>query len=82
MRIVRWLQSVLWVASAMALAYTAWVFTGRILDRKRLEARTKVAPKAVEAGNSAAQEGPIDPEHALQVARRWLEEYRARKAAH
>ena len=39
MWLLRRLQPVLWVASAVAIAYCAWIFTGRIFERKRLEQR-------------------------------------------
>lgn len=39
MRFLRWIQPFLWVASAVAIAYTAWIFTGRIFERKKLEQR-------------------------------------------
>ena len=39
MRFLRWIQPFLWVASALAVAYAAWVFTGRIFERKKLEQR-------------------------------------------
>ena len=38
-RLLRRIQPILWVASALAVAYSAWVFTGRIFQRKRLDAR-------------------------------------------
>ena len=37
MWLVRRLQPILWVASAIAVAYCAWVFTGRIFERRRLD---------------------------------------------
>ena len=39
MVLLRWIQPFLWVASALAVAYTAWVFTGRLLEHKKLERR-------------------------------------------
>jgi hypothetical protein len=39
----------LWVASALAVAYTAWVFTGRLLEHKKLERRVmRLAPSTPE----------------------------------
>jgi hypothetical protein len=38
-RFLRKIQPYLWVASALAVAYTAWIFTGRFWDRKKLEER-------------------------------------------
>lgn len=49
MRLFRGIQAFLWVASAVAVAYSAWVFTGRFFDRKRLEQR--VERKAAAAPN-------------------------------
>ena len=40
MNFIRRLQAFLWVASAVAVAYTGWVFTGRIVDHERLEERS------------------------------------------
>jgi hypothetical protein len=40
-RFIRWIQPFLWVASALAVAYTAWVFTGRVFERKKLNQRTQ-----------------------------------------
>ena len=43
------MQPFLWVASALAVAYCAWVFTGRILEHKKLEQRAvKLAPSTPE----------------------------------
>jgi len=36
---LRRIQPYLWVASAVAVAYTAWVFTGRLFEHKKLEQR-------------------------------------------
>jgi hypothetical protein len=38
---MRRIQPFLWVASAVAVAYTAWVFTGRLFEHKTLEHRTQ-----------------------------------------
>jgi len=71
--IVRWIQAFLWVASAFAIAYTAWVFTGRLLEHKKLEQRAvRLTPPAPDfdrlyGGNTLrilqfyARDGEISP---------------------
>ncbi|HTS65072.1 MAG TPA: hypothetical protein VMH28_23775 [Candidatus Acidoferrales bacterium] len=47
--LVQRLQPYLWIASAVAIAYTAWVFTGRLFEHKKLE-------------RNAARSAPSSPE--------------------
>ena len=44
MRLLRWIQPFLWVASALAVAYAAWVFTGRLVERKHFQERVTAKP--------------------------------------
>ena len=55
MLVTRWIRTCLWITSAFAVAYTAWVFTGRIVDRRRLA--QNAARKA--ALSQAAVEAPF-----------------------
>ena len=47
--LLRRLQPYLWVASAVSVAYVAWVFTGRLFEHKKLQERAvRVAPSTPE----------------------------------